>query len=169
MDQPSKLPGLEAMPPEDQKAIGATLSALLGGFSKRDAAMLEAVYSDDADWVNAFGTVRTGRAEIVAHLRGLFADANFDAGKLVAPPESRLRRLSDTVVAVSTHLRITGQGLVGGARSTCATTTRCTSSRGSPTAAGSWSPTCTWTRAQTRHTLPVRGRRLPRHVADSGA
>ena len=55
MDEPSKLPGLEAMPPEDQKAIGATLSALLGGFSKRDAAMLEAVYSDDADWVNAFG------------------------------------------------------------------------------------------------------------------
>jgi uncharacterized protein (TIGR02246 family) len=114
MDEASKLPGLEAMPPEDQKAIGATLSALLGGFSKRDAAMLEAVYSDDADWVNAFGTVRTGRAEIVAHLRGLFADANFDAGKLVAPPESRLRRLADTVVAVSTHLRITGQGLVGG-------------------------------------------------------
>ena len=114
MDEPSKLPGLEAMPPEDQKAIGATLSALLGGFSKRDAAMLEAVYSDDADWVNAFGAVRTGRAEIVAHLRGLFADPNFDAGKLVAPPESRLRRLSDTVVAVSTHLRIIGQGLVGG-------------------------------------------------------
>jgi uncharacterized protein (TIGR02246 family) len=76
--------------------------------------MLEAVYSDDADWVNAFGTVRTGRAEIVAYLRGLFADANFDAGKLVAPPESRLRRLGDTVVAVSTHLRIIGQGLVGG-------------------------------------------------------
>jgi hypothetical protein len=60
MDEPSKLPGLEAMPPEDQKAIGATLSALLGGFSKRDAAMLEAVYSDDADWVNAFGTVGPG-------------------------------------------------------------------------------------------------------------
>ena len=29
MDEPSKLPGLEAMPPEDQKAIGATMSALL--------------------------------------------------------------------------------------------------------------------------------------------
>jgi uncharacterized protein (TIGR02246 family) len=114
MDEPNKLPGLEAMPPEDQKAIGATLAALLGGFSSRDAAMLEAVYSDDADWANAFGTVRTGRAEIVAHLRGLFADANFDAGKLVAPPESRLRRPADTVVAVSMHLRITGQALVGG-------------------------------------------------------
>jgi uncharacterized protein (TIGR02246 family) len=114
MDEPSKLPGLEAMPPEDQKAIGATLSALLGAFGKRDAAMLEAVYADDADWVNAFGTVRAGRAEIVAHLRGLFADADFDAGKLVAPPESHLRRLADTVVAVSTHLRISGQGLVGG-------------------------------------------------------
>ena len=114
MDEPSKLPGLETMPPEDQKAIGATMSAMLGGFSKRDAAMLEAVYSDDADWVNAFGTVKTGRAEIVTYLRGLFADANFDAGKLAAPPESRLRRLGDTVVAVSYHLRITGQGLVGG-------------------------------------------------------
>jgi SnoaL-like domain len=87
MDERSKLPGLEAMPHEDQKAIGATMSALLGGFSKRDPAMLEAVYSDDADWVNAFGTVRTGRAEIVAYLRGLFADANFDAGKLVPPRE----------------------------------------------------------------------------------
>jgi hypothetical protein len=76
--------------------------------------MLEAVYSDDDDWVNAFGTVRTGRAKIVAHLRGLFADANFDPGRLVAPPESCLRRLGDTAVAVSTHLRITGQGLVGG-------------------------------------------------------
>jgi uncharacterized protein (TIGR02246 family) len=114
MDEPSKLPGLEAMLPKDQEAIGATLNALLGGFAKRDAAMLEAVYSDDADWVNAFGTVRTGRVEIVAYLRGLFADANFDAGKLVAPPESRLRRLADSVVAVSTRLRITGQGLVGG-------------------------------------------------------
>ena len=114
MDEPSELPGLEAMPPEDQEAIGATLSALLGGFSKRDAALLEAVYSEDADWVNAFGTVRVGRAAIVAHLRGLFADANFEAGTPVAPPESRLRRLAETAVAVSTHLRIAGQGLVGG-------------------------------------------------------
>jgi uncharacterized protein (TIGR02246 family) len=114
MDEPSKLPGLQAMPPEDQKAIGATLSALLDGFTNRDAALLEAVYSDDADWVNASGTVRTGRAEIVAYLRGLFADANFHAGRLVAPPESRLRWLGDTVVAVSYHLRISGQGLVGG-------------------------------------------------------
>jgi uncharacterized protein (TIGR02246 family) len=114
MDEPSELPGLEAMPPEDQMAIGATLSALLGGFARRDAALLEAVYADDADWVNAFGTVRTGRAQIVAYLRALFADANFDAGRPVAPPESRLRRLADTVVAVSTRLRIAGQGLVGG-------------------------------------------------------
>jgi hypothetical protein len=43
VNQPSKLPGLEAMPPEDQKAIGATLSALLGGFSKPGAALLEAM------------------------------------------------------------------------------------------------------------------------------
>jgi uncharacterized protein (TIGR02246 family) len=108
------IPGLDALRPHDQAAVGETMGRLLRAFGARDADALEGVYTDDADWVNAFGTVRTGRAEIVAYLRGLFADANFDAGKLVAPPESRLRRLGDTVVAVSTHLRITGQGLVGG-------------------------------------------------------
>jgi hypothetical protein len=36
------------------------------------------VYSDDADRINAFGTVKHGRDDIVADLRGLFADANFD-------------------------------------------------------------------------------------------
>lgn len=50
----------------------------------------------------------------MAYLRGLFADANFNDGRMVAPPQSRLRRLTGDVVTVSTHLRIAGQGLVGG-------------------------------------------------------
>lgn len=113
-DEDADLPGLEQMPPGDQAAIGDVMMALLGGFAGRDVGALADAYAQDADWVNAFGTALTGRDAILSYLRGLFADANFDAGRIVAPPESRLRRLSDTVVAVSVHLQVRDQGLVGG-------------------------------------------------------
>ena len=63
---------------------------MLTGFRDRDAEALQAVYSDDADWVNAFGTVKRGREEIVDYLRGLFADDNFNRGE----PEGRPRSVS---------------------------------------------------------------------------
>ncbi len=85
--------------PDDQQAIGKTLLTLLARFSDRDTEAIQAAYSDDADWVNAFGTVNRGREEIVDYLRELFADDNFNRGE---------------PVLVSAHLRIKGQGLVGG-------------------------------------------------------
>jgi uncharacterized protein (TIGR02246 family) len=102
------------LPPDDQQSIGKTLLTLLTGFRERDAEALRAVYSDDADWVNAFGTVKRGRDEIVAYLRGLFADDNFNRGEPGGPPEASFRVLTPEVVLVSAHLRIKGQGLVGG-------------------------------------------------------
>lgn len=103
-----------ALPQADQAAVGTTLGALQAGFAERDADKLADVYSADADWVNAFGTVRKGRDEIVAHLRGLFADDNFDAGRVTGPPEIGIRALTDDVVLFSVHLTIEGQGLVDG-------------------------------------------------------
>ena len=108
------LAGLDTFPEADQLAIFNTLGALLNGFQSRNADALDAVYSDDADWVNAFGSVKHGRVEIVDYLRGLFADDNFNDGQLVAPPQSTIRPITDDVVTVSTHLQIRGQGLVGG-------------------------------------------------------
>jgi uncharacterized protein (TIGR02246 family) len=102
------------LPPDDQQAIGKTLLTLLTGFRNRDADALRAVYSDDADWVNAFGTVKRGREEIVDYLRGLFVDDNFNRGEPEGPPETSFRVLTPEVVLVSAHLRIKGQGLVGG-------------------------------------------------------
>jgi uncharacterized protein (TIGR02246 family) len=102
------------LPPEDQQEIGKTLLILLASFRNRDAEPLHAVYSEDADWVNAFGTVKRGRDEIVDHLRGLFADDNFNRGEPEGPPETSFRVLTAEVVLVSAHLRIKGQGLVGG-------------------------------------------------------
>jgi uncharacterized protein (TIGR02246 family) len=101
------------LPPADQEAIGKTLLTLLKAFDERDAEPLPGVYSEDADWVNAFGTVKRGRDEIVDYLRGLFGDDNFNRGELAGPPETSFRVLTSDVVLVSAHLQVKGQGLVG--------------------------------------------------------
>jgi uncharacterized protein (TIGR02246 family) len=105
---------LSSLPQPDQNAIVTTLIALVQGFRERNADALVDVYSDDADWVNAFGTVKKGGPEIVEYLRGLFADANFNAGSVEAPPETTIRVLTPEVVLVSAHLKIAGQKLVDG-------------------------------------------------------
>jgi uncharacterized protein (TIGR02246 family) len=103
-----------SLPQADQDAITTTLVALSSGFQAREVSQLNEVYSGDADWVNAFGTVRKGRDQILDYLRGLFADDNFNAGTLAAPPEIAVRVLTPEVVMVSAHLRVAGQKLVGG-------------------------------------------------------
>jgi uncharacterized protein (TIGR02246 family) len=105
---------LSSLPQADQEAIGATLIALRTGFQERNADKLVGVYGAAADWVNAFGSVRKGSDEIVAYLRGLFADANFSAGTLRAPPEVVIRVLTPEVVLVSAHLQVEGQKLLAG-------------------------------------------------------
>jgi uncharacterized protein (TIGR02246 family) len=99
---------------DDQDAIGATLISLMTGFRERDAEKLVGIYTSDADWVNAFGTVKKGADEIVTYLRGLFSDENFNAGTLRSPPQTAVRVLTPEVVLVSAHLQVEGQKLVGG-------------------------------------------------------
>ena len=106
--------GLDAVPGPDQAGITATIGALFAGFQQRDAGLLTGIYTDDADWVNAFGSVKKGSAEIIAYLGGLFAGQNFNDGRLAAPPASVLRPVTESVVIISTHLQVTGQGLVVG-------------------------------------------------------
>jgi uncharacterized protein (TIGR02246 family) len=105
---------ISTLPQADQDAIGATLGALLTGFSERDADRLQGIYTPTTDWVNAFGTARRGEGDIIEYLRGLFADDNFNAGTLKAPPEVAMRVLTSEVVLVSAHLQVEGQKLVGG-------------------------------------------------------
>ncbi len=112
-DEPSST-DLSSLPQADQEAIGATLLNLMAGFQERNVDKLADIYSSDADWVNAFGTVKKGSDEILDYLRGLFADDNFNAGTLRAPPEIAIRVLTPDVVLVSAHLQVEGQGRVGG-------------------------------------------------------
>jgi uncharacterized protein (TIGR02246 family) len=102
------------LPTADQEAISKTLLTLLKAFDDRDAEPLRNVYSEDADWVNAFGTVKRGRDDIVEYLRGLLNDDNFNRGELSGPPETSFRVLTPDVVLVSAHLQVKGQGVVGG-------------------------------------------------------
>jgi uncharacterized protein (TIGR02246 family) len=107
---------LAALPQADQVAISTTLFNLMAGFQERDVVKLSDVYSPDADWVNAFGTVKRGRRDILEYLRGLFADDNFNAGRLKGSPEVTFRVLTPNVVVVSAHLQVEGQGLADGGR-----------------------------------------------------
>lgn len=105
---------LTSLPQADQEAIAATLIALRAGFQERDTDKLVGVYSADADWVNAFGSVKKGSEEILSYLGRLFTDANFNAGTLRAPPDVAIRVLTPEVVLVSAHLQVEGQKLVDG-------------------------------------------------------
>jgi uncharacterized protein (TIGR02246 family) len=105
---------LSALSQADQDAIGVTLLSLLSGFRERNADALVDVYSDEAHWVNAFGSVKKGGAEIVPYLRGLFGSDNFNAGTLKAPPDTTIRVLTPEIVLVAAHLVVEGQKTVDG-------------------------------------------------------
>src|SRR5271167_4829131 len=104
---------ISSLPKADQDAIGTTLISLMTGFRERDAEKLVGVYTSDADWVNAFGTLKTGGGEIVEYLRGLFSEDNFIA-TLKAPPDTAIRVLTPDVLFGSAHLQVEGQKLVVG-------------------------------------------------------
>jgi uncharacterized protein (TIGR02246 family) len=108
------LEGLNQMEAEDQSKILNVLQRLLVGFKTRNVEMLQGIYTVDTDWVNAFGSVKKGAAEIIAYLKGLFADANFSKGQPIGIPTNKLRKITNDVIIISTHLQVKGQGLVEG-------------------------------------------------------
>jgi uncharacterized protein (TIGR02246 family) len=106
--------GLDALPPDDQAAIGKTCGTLARGFATHSADGLQEIYAEDADWINAFGTVKKGAQEIAAYLKILFANANFAAGTMPEPPTISLRKVTDEVVVVTINQHIRGQLLTSG-------------------------------------------------------
>jgi uncharacterized protein (TIGR02246 family) len=99
----------EAGRPEDQQAVGEAMMQLANAFRTLDPAGLEAIYSEDADWTNAFGTTKKGAAEIVAYLAQLFADPHFAAGKPLGPPQASMRFVTHDVAVVKTYIEREGQ------------------------------------------------------------
>jgi ketosteroid isomerase-like protein len=98
----------------DVEAIGTTLTRLAEGFARRDVSVLEGVYSEDADWTNAFGTTLKGSTAILEYLARLFADPRFGAGRLRGAPEFEIIPVSEDVVVARTYVEIEDQETVGG-------------------------------------------------------
>ncbi|WP_155368367.1 YybH family protein [Catellatospora vulcania] len=95
--------------PQDEAAIGAVMARLAQTFGTLSADGVADLYTADADWTNAFGTTRTGGAQIAAYLTELFADRHFAAGKPLGPPQADIRLLSADVAVVKTYLEREGQ------------------------------------------------------------
>jgi uncharacterized protein (TIGR02246 family) len=99
---------------ESERRIWEQVMKVAMAFRTLDPEGLGAVYAEDADWTNAFGTTLTGREQIVDHLRRLFADERFAAGELVGEPQARLRWVGEDVAVVKTYLERRGQRTVEG-------------------------------------------------------
>ncbi|WP_434986112.1 YybH family protein [Vreelandella zhaodongensis] len=79
----------------DQKAIETLLMTQLQGFADRDAASMSDIYTEDADWTNAFGRTITGRDAIISYLGELFADSHFSDNSMAGQPEISVRTVGE--------------------------------------------------------------------------
>ena len=101
----------------DEAAIGEVLIKLARGFASNDADGLDALYAEDADWTNAFGTSLHGRDTIIRYLEKLFADSRFEAGHMVGEPQASIRfAAGGNVAIVKTYVEREGQRTVAGGK-----------------------------------------------------
>jgi uncharacterized protein (TIGR02246 family) len=98
----------------DEKLIGSVLEQLYEGFVRRDATLIDGLYTDDADWTNAFGRQVIGNKAIIAYLAELFADRNFADGELTGRPQFTFREAGKDAVAVRIYTEIKGQRTIDG-------------------------------------------------------
>jgi len=100
---------------KEESAIGGVLMKLGGGFATNDASGLEALYAEDADWTNAFGTSLHGRDMIIRYLEKLFADARFKAGSMAGKPQASIRFATQGTLAIAkTYVERAGQQTMEG-------------------------------------------------------
>jgi uncharacterized protein (TIGR02246 family) len=98
----------------DEERIVHTLITVATASTTRDPHALGTVYACDADWIDAFGTVRHGRQAIIERLDRLVADPRFTLARLVGRPELSLRWLDDDTVIATTSLERRRQQTIDG-------------------------------------------------------
>ena len=70
----SENPAREDAPSADEAEIRALYQQLLESWNRRDAEAMAATFAEDGESIGFDGSVMTGRAEIAATLRQIFAD-----------------------------------------------------------------------------------------------
>lgn len=98
----------------DSTAIGVALDNWFRASEVKDAALGARDYAPDADWTNAFGMTRQGRAAIEATLREVFALPFVTAGES-RPTSQEIRWLRPDVALVVTTVERAGQQAPDGA------------------------------------------------------
>jgi uncharacterized protein (TIGR02246 family) len=67
------VPGWAAAQPRERAAVEAVLKTWDDGWRTRNAELAAQGYTDDADWINAFGMRERGRAAILKRLQEVFS------------------------------------------------------------------------------------------------
>ena len=92
----------------DREAIEGVIGNWNKGWQTKDAKLAARDYSDDADWTNAFGMSRRGRAEIEKFLGEVFSLSFVMAGES-KPVEQRVSLIKPDVALVITRVERAGQ------------------------------------------------------------
>src|SRR5438874_2047140 len=94
---------------DDKDAVTSVVERNIAAFRDFDAGRVSDTYADDADWTNAFGVRRRGRADIREFLTNLFARPQFRTRAQSGPSEMSVRFAGPDVAIVQTFAEIVGQ------------------------------------------------------------
>jgi uncharacterized protein (TIGR02246 family) len=75
---------------EDDRAVRAVVTTIIHAWQSRDVDSMAAAYAPDADWTNAFGVQRHGRAQIRSFVERVFRN----------PQRAGVRQTVDSIVSV---------------------------------------------------------------------
>jgi uncharacterized protein (TIGR02246 family) len=106
--------GQEKMPKSDQALIEQAIENWNKAWQTKDSRLAAQDYSDDADWTNAFGMKRKGRADIEKVLAEVFALPFVMAGQSKTVEQS-VRFINPDVALVLTRVERVGQRVPSGA------------------------------------------------------
>ena len=96
----------------EEAAVGQTLMQMAMAFAQRDADAAASVYTEDVEWLNAFGDWVTGRENVHAKLAELFSTEEFDAGRIVGEPTGSVRIIGEDTAVGWTYQEIEEQQIV---------------------------------------------------------
>ena len=99
--------------PKDSTSIANTLADWINAWETKDASLAAKWYSNSAEWTNAFGMRRTGKASIEKFLTEVFALTNVMEGKSIVK-ENDYIRIAKEVILVRTLVERKGQKLISG-------------------------------------------------------
>lgn len=97
----------------DKAAIRQAIANWDAGWKEFNAELASQDYADDADWTNAFGRSRKGKAEIQKFLVGVFARPEMRSRR-TTPSTVSIRFPRPDVAVVSSTRETVGQKTVGG-------------------------------------------------------